>query len=247
MLAWSSSFKHFMPRGEAVIPRTLLGSLALLTLGLSACGAKHSEPVSPKYSVEFHMTNDDGQSLAGVEIDVGKNRVGTSDAEGMVKTDLSGAEGQTLPVAVSCPEGFTNPEKLTPLRLAHTRRVTLDGYQPLHVEATCRRNVRDIVVVVRARGGADLPLQVDGKSAGVTDADGIAHVLVRADRNTASLKVALDTSAHQELKPKNPSRTFELAGNDAILVFDQTFVSSPKPVFHVGPGRPKRHIPYRVN
>jgi len=72
-------------------------------------------------------------------------------------------------------------------------------------------------------------------------------VLVKADRTTPSLNVSLDTSAHQELKPRNPSRTYELAGNDALLVFDQTFVATTKPVFHGGPAKPRKHIPYRVD
>ena len=223
------------------------GVTMLLVLGLGACGTKNSEPVSPKFAVVFQITNDDGDALPGVSIDVEKSRIGTTGADGVFRAELSGAEGQSLPMTVSCPEGFTNPEHFASLRLTHTRRVNSNGYQPTHVEAACRRNIRDIVLVVRARGGVELPLEVDGKPAGTTDADGIAHVLVKADRNTPSLNVAFDTSAHQDLKPKNPSRTFELAGNDAILVFDQTFVSSPKPVFRGGPPKAKRHVPYRVD
>lgn len=227
--------------------RTLLAITAFVAFEVGACGAKTSEPVSPNYAVELQITNDDGGALAGVAIDVGKKRVGTTGADGTLKTDLTGVEGQSLSIAALCPEGYANPETLAPLRLTHTRRVTLDGYQPLHVEAVCRRQMRDLVVVVRARGASELPLEVDGKPAGTTDADGNAHVLVKADRTTASLGVTLDTNAHPELKPKNPSRTFELAGNDAILVFDQTFVSSPKPVFRAGPTKTKKHIPYRVD
>ena len=100
---------------------------------------------------------------------------------------------------------------------------------------------------MRTQGGAGLSLQIDGKPAGITDADGIAHVLVHAERNLKSLNVSLDTSAHQELKPKNPSRTYELAGNDAVLVFDQAIVATHKPVFHGASTKPRKHIPYRVD
>jgi len=121
------------------------------------------------------------------------------------------------------------------------------GYQPMHYAAVCQRNVRDIVLVMRALGGADLPFQIDGKPAGNTDADGIAHVLVHSDRTPKSLNVSLDTSAHQELKPKNPSRTYELVGNDAVLVFDQALVATHKPVLHGAGAKIRKHVPYRVD
>jgi hypothetical protein len=133
------------------------------------------------------------------------------------------------------------------LRLTHTRSVSAGGFQATHFEAICTRNVRDIVVVVRAEGGAGLPLQIDGKPAGTTSADGIAHVLVRAERNVKTLNVNLDTTTQQNLRPKNPGRTYELSGNDTILVFDQTFVAAPKPKVHGGGTKHPKHIPYRVD
>lgn len=229
-----------------MISKSRLAVATLLVVVVGACGPKATTS-PPKYALECQMTSDDGKALGGVTVDIGRRRVGTTSADGTLRAELSGVEGQTLPVAVSCPEGFANPESLSPLRLTHTRRVNLSGYQPLHVEAVCRRNTRDIVVIVRAQGGAGLPLQVEGRPAGVTDADGIAHVLVRADRATPSLSVSLDTSSRQDLKPRCPSRVYELAGNDAVLIFDQTLVATPKPVFHGGPAKSRKRIPYRVD
>jgi hypothetical protein len=203
--------------------------------------------VSTRFASEFHIANDDGDAVVGAVIAAGKMRLGTTGPDGILRTDLAGADGQSLPVTVACPEGLTGPEKPTSLRLTHTRRVNLSGYQPMRVEAVCQRNVRDIVLIVRVQGGAALPLRVDGKPAGTTDADGIAHVLVKVDRNVKSLNVSLDTSGHQELKPRNPSRTYELIGNDGLLVFDQAFVAKPIAVFHAGGSKPRKYIPYRVN
>jgi hypothetical protein len=203
--------------------------------------------MSRKFAVEVQIANDDGLPMRGALVSIGKYPIGSTSSDGIIKTEVSGAEGESLPVAVSCPEGFTNPETPTPLKLTHTRRVGLNGYQPTRIEAVCRRNLRDIVLIVRAHGGAGLPVAVEGRSAGVTDADGIAHVLVKADRMTASLRATLETNERPELKPKSPSRTFELAGNDAILVFDQNFVSNPKAVFGSGAPRAKTHVPYRVD
>jgi hypothetical protein len=72
-------------------------------------------------------------------------------------------------------------------------------------------------------------------------------VQVHAERDLKSFNVSLDTSAHQELKPKNPSRTYELAGNDAVLVFDQALVATHRTVFHGAGTKPRKHIPYRVD
>ena len=229
--------------------RNSSSAIAFVALQLLAtgCGGKDSAAVSTRFASEFHVTTDDGDALAGAVIAAGEARLGTTGPDGLLRADIAGAEGQSIPVTVSCPEGLTGPDQAPPLRLTHTRRVNLSGYQPMRTEAVCQRNVRDLVLVVRAVGGAALPLQVDGRPVGATDADGIAHVLVRADRKVKSLNVSLDTSGHQELKPRNPSRTYELAGNDRLLVFDQTLVATPKPIFRGGGTKPRKYIPYRVD
>ena len=71
--------------------------------------------------------------------------------------------------------------------------------------------------------------------------------MVKADQATPSLSVSLDTSSRQDLKPRSPSRVYELAGNDAVLILDQALVATPKPLFHGGVIRPLKHIPYRVD
>jgi hypothetical protein len=216
-----------------------------LVVGLISCGSKESAAVRVTFASEFHITNDDGDALAGAVIVASGTRLGTTGADGILRTNLAGTEGQSLPVTVSCPLGFSGAEKPSILRLTHTRRVNFSD-RPMRVEAVCLRNVRSIVLVLRALGGAELPLQVDGKPAGTTDADGIAHVLVKVERNVKALNVSLDTSGRQELRPKNPSRTYELGGNDGLLVFDQTLVATPKPKPHRGGTKSRNRIPYRV-
>jgi hypothetical protein len=229
--------------------RTIIRAIVLAALQLLAagCGGKESAMVSTRFASEFHIADDDGDAVAGAVIAAGKMRLGTTGPDGILRTELAGADGQTLPVTVSCPDGLTGPEKPASLRLTHTRRVNLSGYQPMRVEAVCQRNVRNIVLVARVQGGAALPLQVDGKPAGTTDADGIAHVLVKVDRNVKALNVSLDTSGRKELKPRNPSRTYELIGSDGLFVFDQVLVAKPTAIFHAGGSKPRKHIPYRVD
>ncbi len=232
-----------------MITKSVVGSIVSIMVGfaIGGCGNRESASLNSKFAVEFQVTNDDGEPLPGASIAIGKALSERTGSDGLLKVKINGVEGQSESVNTMCPEGFTGPDKPALLRLTRTRRVNVAGYQPMRVEAVCLRNARDIVVVVRAQGGAGLPLQVDGKPAGTTDTDGIAHVLVKADRSSSSLNVMLDTSARQDLRPKNPARAYELAGNDALLVFDQAFVSTPKPLVHGSGTKPRKHIPYRVD
>ena len=222
--------------------------LALLILGIAAqaCRVKEPGPVSSRFAVELLITNDDGNELAGSVITTGKASLGITGSDGRLRVELEGTDGQVLPISISCPPGYTSLDKVAPLRLTHTRRVNEVSFQPTRFESTCTREVREIVVVVRAETGSGLPLQIDGRPAGTTDADGIAHVLVRADRNVKALNVTLDTSARQDLRPKSPSRTYELTGNDAVLVFDQAFVKTPKAKHPSGHVKHRQNIPYRI-
>lgn len=239
--------ERLLSRGEAMIAEVQRG-LALLTLGIAVqgCGVKEPGPVASRFAVEFLVTNDDGNALAGTGIAAGMASLGKTGSDGRLRVELDGLDGQVLPISVSCPQGYTNLDKVASLRLTHTRRVNEVGFQATHFESTCTRNVREIVLVVRAEGGSGLPLQIDGRLAGTTDTDGIAHVLVRADRNLKALNVSLNTSDRQDLKPRSPSRTYELAGNDAVLVFDQAFVKTSKAKSRSGSVRHRQHIPYRV-
>jgi hypothetical protein len=243
-----AQYQFLLSRGKAMIAK-VVSAVALITIaiGFQGCGGKEPVPASSRFAVEFQVTNDEGDALAGARVAAGKLPIGMTENDGSLKVELSGAEGQILLVSVVCPDGYTGPEKPAVLRLTHTRHVNREGYQATHFESICTRNLRDIVVVVRAEGGAGLALHVDGKPSGTTDADGIAHVLVHADRTVKSLYVNLDTSARQDLRPKNPSRTYELAGNDAVLVFAQAFVAVPKSILHGAGTKPRKHIPYRVN
>jgi hypothetical protein len=222
--------------------------LALLILGIAAqaCSVKEPRPVGSRFVLEFLVTSDDGYALVGSGIATGKSSLGITGSDGRLRVELEGTDGQLLPISVNCPPGYTSPDKVEPLRLARTRRVNEVTFQATHFESTCIRKVREIVVVVRAEAGSGLPIQIDARPAGTTDADGIAHVLVRADRNVKALNLTLDTSAHRDLRPKNPSRTYELAGNDAVLVFDQAFVKAPKPKAHASGVKRRQNIPYRI-
>jgi hypothetical protein len=222
---------------------TALGFLAVMS---SACGSQvGSRPQAEAFEVELRTRNDDGAPLAGAAWTASRQPLGETGADGTLRLTLRGREGQSMQTALTCPDGYTEPDSRPEVRLTHTRRISDKRVQPVTVEAVCTRTAREIALVVHTERGPALPVLVDGKAAGSTDDDGNAHVLLRVDRSVRKLDVAVDTSARAELTPKNPTRSFELDGRDGVLVFAESFSRSVAPKVR-SPGRSK-YVPYRVN
>lgn len=214
---------------------------ALLLASTVGCGSKATDD---RFEISLRATSDDSAPLADVAFTTGKSNLGKTSSSGVINVRLRGTEGQTLPVSVTCPNGYESSGELSPLRLTRTRRVGEAVVQPLAVEATCVRKLRDVVLVVRAESASNLPVHVDGKPAATTTG-GTAHLLLQLDRDVRQVSVTLDTTDQPKLRPQNPSRTFELHGKDTVLVMDQSFTASRKPQ-NRNSSAPRRHIPYRV-
>jgi hypothetical protein len=209
-------------------------------LAIAACSGRTTQD---RFELSLRATSDDATPLANVEFETGKSRLGATDTSGTLTVRLRGVEGQTLPITFTCPTGYEPSEGARSIRLTHTRAVTEGSSQPLTVEATCVRKLRQVVVVVRSDNATDLPVLVDGKTTAIA-ADGTAHLLLELDRDVRAVTVALDTSTQPKLRPQNPSRTFDLHGKDAVLVMAQSFTST-KPRPHASTA-PQRHIPYKI-
>jgi hypothetical protein len=142
--------------------------------------------------------------------------IGTTDALGRLTLQVQGQEGDRLPVALECPDGFNGPTGGSPLALT-------SGSGPLALELTCELELREAVVLVHAAGEASrLPVKVDGVVVGQTDALGFAHLHVRAAPDS-EFEVSLDTSANERLSPVNPVRRYRLLRSDELFVLDTTF------------------------
>ena len=221
---------------------------AVIWLGLSACAATSAEnKVEKRFEVEFQAITDDGRALAEAKFQTGNRELGATDGAGYLRTQLQGAEGQTIPITVKCPTGHA-AEPTAPLRLARLRGLDRAAAKPLQSRAICARSIRDIALVVHANHGGGLPVRVDGKVAATTDPDGNAHVLLQVDHTARTLHVELDTTPYPKLTPTNPSRAFELSGTDTILILEQNFVlPKPQKKRKPRPLPPKQpQIPYRI-
>ncbi|MGC4068896.1 MAG: hypothetical protein QM784_30485 [Polyangiaceae bacterium] len=228
----------------------LTALLLLASAFLFACGGKTRASNDKSFRVELNASSDDSVPLDGVRFATGTSTIGTTNAEGLVAVKMRGADGQSVPITAKCPEGYDSPETPTPLKLTSVRRVNEAQTAPLELNVTCVRRQREVVVVVRAPDAPSLAVDVAGKTVGKTDAEGNAHVRMLLARDVRSLSVTLATADAPALRPQNPSRVYELDGNDAILLLYQSFSKERKVVNRrrsIGKPSPSRHIPYKVD
>lgn len=218
--------------------------LALASASLSLITSCNDEPAPPpRYPFTF-SAHADGRPLEGVEIMVNERSVGRTNAEGVLRVDLSGPEGAPVRLSAICPEGHrrTDPQTM-PLR----RVQSLDpaaAARGMEVVFPCPPQRRNAVVVVRTHERGDIPVLLDGREVARTDASGAAHVHVAMEPGT-TFTVLLDTRNHERLRPSSPSQAFTVPDRDEVFVLDQRFEEEqPRRVRRVS--RPRRPRPVRI-
>jgi len=167
--------------------------------------------------VEVHADGD--RPIAGAQLRVRGDYLGTTNALGQATLRVPGEEGERLPVSLTCPAGFIADPAQSMLVLSE--QASSSGVPALSLN--CHLEQREAVVLVHAGGAApSLPVQVDGITVGRTDALGFAHVHVRTNPDS-TFEVSLDTSANEGLLPANPTRQFRVERSDEIFVFETAF------------------------
>jgi len=225
----------------------------LLFIALSSCIHGCSAPnvrLELAFPIHIQVRSTESEPLSGAEISVNNRSVGRTDALGKLALSQSGREGQEIAVQVHCPSGYRSPEVPEVVRLANTRALDeASGAAGTMVEFACESELRDVVLVVRAQGGPNLPVVVDGTAAGVTDSDGYAHLLLRLDRKQNHVELGMDTEQKRSLLPRNPSRNFALGSNDAIVLYEEHLsMQKAKPKSSQSAKlTPHRPLPIRLN
>lgn len=217
--------------------------LSLLALASVACATKKTPP--EPYRVELRASASDGAPLPAVELSINGKTAGTTGADGRLLRHITGPEGTLLRIGAKCPTDSAPQSELPVLRLARTKSIGASKAQPLTAEVRCAPTHRDVVVVVKADRGGRLPVLIDGKVVATTDDDGTAHVMLRRAAGEGKVEVSLDTASQASLKPVSPSRTYDLAGRDAVVLFEPSFSTVAAKVVRAAPVR--RHIPVRVD
>lgn len=198
-------------------------TLALAAASLSLLTSCEEEPAPPpRYPFTF-TAQADGQPLEGVEITVNERSVGRTNAEGVLRVDLTGPEGAHVRINASCPEGHRNatePQTL-PLRRVQSLDVAAAA-RGIEVVFSCPPERRNAVVVVRTHDRGDIPVLLDGREVARTDASGAAHLHVAMEPGT-TFTVLLDTRSNERLRPSSPSQAFTVPDRDEVFVLDQRF------------------------
>jgi hypothetical protein len=224
--------------------------LGVLLLAFTGCSNSSVASATRPFGVVFRATSDEGRPIEGARFTIGSSTIGTTDAEGTVAATIRGTDGQTLPVAALCPAGHIGPDQPTPLRLTEVHRVNQTAKVAIVMEVVCSRKLRDIILIVRTSHAPGLPVDMGGRNVGQVDSSGYGHFRLQLVRDVRSVSVNLGTSAAPRLRPQNPSRVYELEGQDAILLFDQTFTveQEARAKRHTVATIPQpKHIPYRID
>jgi hypothetical protein len=225
------------------VSRAVLAGLVIV--GLTACEEEAAPP--PRHPFTFAV-NADGDPLAGVQITVNDGSVGATDAEGVLRVDLTGPEGASVRVAAVCPEGHRRPDP----QVYSLRRVqSLDpatAARGIEVAFNCPPERRNAVVVVRTHEQAGVPVMLDGREVARTDASGAAHLHVAMAPGTTFL-VQLDTRHNDRLRPRSPGQSYTLPDRDEVFVLDQRFSEEQPPPVRRRPVRrrePEVRLPIRI-
>lgn len=220
-------------------PRVALVAFA----ATAACATASSGAGGPqRFEVDVRVESDPGKPLESVGILQGPAELGRSAADGTVRVALQGRNGDVVSLHVACPENYASPDK----PLSVTLRPLVGASTPQY-RAQCEPLLRTLVVAVRAKGGADVPIKHMGREIARTDADGTAHALLKVPP-TEQVTLVLDTTAqpHERLRPKSPEFTLVMPARDEVAVFEQTFSEAAPPVVRAKPRQPKVNGPIKI-
>lgn len=197
-------------------------------LVLWACGDVRPPPV-PSFAVTFLAESDPGLPLAGVTVLANDAPQGESGAEGIVQTSLEGRTGASVTITYRCPEGYRAERESQTLRL-HRFQGAADASSNvgLQMRLTCVPLTRGVAFVVRTNGWANLPVMLNGREVTRTNAQGIAHIVLRSPPGP-SFQVKLSTESLPTLRPRNPVMTFPIGSADEVFVFNQEFNEESQP------------------
>lgn len=206
-----------MPTRNPQLPLRAALSCLLLSAALAAC---EQTPAAAQFQIDIQVESDPGKPLAGAKILQDDREHGQTGADGHVRLALSGPPGEVVTLHVTCPSGYAAPEETLSVML---RSLVGQASTPRY-HASCLPLSRSLVVAIRTKNGADLPVMHQGREIARTDGEGTAHALLTVTP-AEHVSLALDTSAANKalLRPRNPEFTMVMPGRDHVAVFDQSF------------------------
>ncbi len=217
----------------------------LLLIGCGILSQSGCNENDGRFPVVISTVTDDGRPFPDVAVTLGKVPAGKTGADGKLSVNVRGKEGTKVSVSTEVPRGY----KLVPggsgdaLVLRRLTDVSDNGKgRVLPVEHVVKLAplVRQYAVLVRV-GVPGLDVSTFGTRQAVTNAKGVAMFLYQGAPGD-ELQVKVDTSAHPELRPQNPTASFLLGQRSEAYVVKEKFTTYKAPVkhhkpTHVGPKR----------
>ena len=211
-------------------------SMGMIAGALFGCSAFKVKP-APPFTFDVLVESDPGEPLAGASIAVDGKEFAITKADGRIRLEIMGLEGETRELMVKCPDGHEQPKAVS----LSLRRLV--GNVPEH-KIGCAPLLRKLVIAVRAENGSGLPVKFLGQEQARTDASGAAHVVIMG-RPGEQVEVTIDAgSVNSKLIPATESRPFVIPVKDDIAFFDKTFTTERKqaPIYR----RPVKLGPRRI-
>jgi hypothetical protein len=207
--------------------------------GAPSAGCAHGAPKA-RYRVRVHVESYPERPVAGATVFALGQDAGATGASGNLTLQIRGTEGERIPLAVSCPEGFRSPDKPAEAIL---HGLAGEGREAQY-DFRCAPMTRSLAIVVRADHGPHLPVIVLGREVARTDESGAAHVLVQVPAND-DVAVTLSTAepGNHRLRPQNPSIAFTPSDKTDFKLFNVSFQLEPEKV-RAAAARP---MPLRLN
>src|SRR4051794_20433948 len=92
-------------------PRLALLAASVIASGCSKVEADLAPAPEPPFQLVVSVFSDPGHPVAGAKIVFKNKPIATSDPAGVARVEVTGTEGDTVSLALQCPEGYASPEK----------------------------------------------------------------------------------------------------------------------------------------
>ena len=193
--------------------------LTAAVVSMAACGGQE-DLVS--FSLNFGVTDDAAQPLAGVKISVEGKELKASGVSGNVRLIVQKKNLSVIKVSWHCPTGYRQPKAGMSLTLK--KIADLDGAKVtgISTKIQCAPELRRVALVVKTNRKRGLPILVNGAVVTRTNSQGVA-TYSRSLKPGATLNAQIDTSDHLTYHPPSPEKKWTVEDGDQIYVFDQVF------------------------
>jgi hypothetical protein len=205
--------------------RTTLRRASLLFLPLVACfagtgcGSLRAPPPLGPQTILVRVSAGEGVPLEGITVRPSSGEGGVTDATGLARIAIAGAEGTKVDLSIACPEGYAAPASVTHVTVRRASRAP-------ELAIPCKPYEHAVLIAFKTVGAANVPILYLGREIARTDDAGFALVELEP-KVGETLEFTLDTSDPDQkwLRPQNPQRTVLVPDGEETFTIEQKFIN----------------------